>query len=44
MQIEKRHWYIIAAVIVILIIGYALEWFGGSSEPEPEAQQEEQAQ
>ncbi len=36
---DKRLVYVVAAVVVILVIGYAGGWFSGS-EPEP-AQQEE---
>lgn len=41
---DKRIQYVIGAVIVILLVGYFAGWFGGSSEPAPEAQQEEQTQ
>ena len=41
---DKRVWYVVAAVIVVLLIGYSAGWFGGSPEPTPEAQQGEQAQ
>jgi predicted Na+-dependent transporter len=43
-EMDKRVWYVVAVVIVILLIGYAAGWFGGSPEPAPEAQQEEQTQ
>jgi Flp pilus assembly protein protease CpaA len=31
---DRRTWYIIAAVVVvILVLGYALGWFGGADAP-----------
>ncbi|MGH1477740.1 MAG: hypothetical protein ACRBM6_03260 [Geminicoccales bacterium] len=40
LQKDKRLWYIIGAVIVILVIGYAAGWFGGGAEPEPAPQEQ----
>ncbi|MGH1484435.1 MAG: hypothetical protein ACRBM6_38210 [Geminicoccales bacterium] len=37
---DKRLWYIIGAVIVILVIGYAAGWFGGGAEPEPASEEQ----
>jgi len=36
---DKRLWYIIAAVIAVLVIGYAGGFFGGS-EPEPASEEQ----
>jgi hypothetical protein len=34
---HQRNWYAIAAVIVVLIIiGYATDWFGGAPAPAPQ--------
>lgn len=41
---DKRIWYVVAAVIVILLIGNSAGWFGGTPEPAPEAEQEGQTQ
>jgi hypothetical protein len=32
---DKRIWYIVAAVLVLIVIGYGAGWFGGST-PAPE--------
>ena len=40
LQKDKRLWYIIGAVIVILVIGYAAGWLGGGAEPEPASQEQ----
>ena len=36
---DKRLWYIIGAVIVVLLIGYGSGFFGGS-EPEPASEEQ----
>ena len=28
---DRRIWYAVAAVIIVLIIGYATGWFGGEA-------------
>ena len=35
---DKRLWYVVAAVIIIvlIVIGYATGWFGGTLAPEPQ--------
>lgn len=35
---DKRLWYVVAAVIIIvlIVIGYATGWFGGTPAPEPQ--------
>jgi hypothetical protein len=34
---DKRLWYVVAAVIIVLIvIGYVAGWFGGTPAPEPQ--------
>ena len=34
---DQRLWYAIAAMIVVLIlIGYATDWFGGAPAPAPQ--------
>lgn len=35
---DRRLWYVVAAIIVLIIIGYAAGWFGG--EPVPPVTQE----
>jgi hypothetical protein len=33
---DKRLWYGVAAVIVVLVIAYAAGWFGGTPTPAPQ--------
>jgi Flp pilus assembly protein protease CpaA len=33
---DWRIWYAGAAVIILLIIGYAIGWFGGAPAPAPQ--------
>lgn len=40
LQKDKRLWYIVGAVIVVLAIGYVAGWFGGGAEPEPASQEQ----
>ena len=37
---DKRLWYVVAVIVVLLVIGYAAGWFGGTSEPEPQSQEQ----
>ena len=33
---DRRLWYVVAAVIVLIIIAYAAGWFGGEPGPAPQ--------
>ena len=37
---DKRLWSVVAVIVVLLVIGYAAGWFGGTSEPEPQSQEQ----
>lgn len=30
---DRRLWYVVAAIVVLIIIGYAAGWFGGEAVP-----------
>jgi hypothetical protein len=32
---DKRLWWAVAAIVVLVVIGYAGGWFGGTPTPEP---------
>jgi predicted Na+-dependent transporter len=33
---DRRLWYVILAIIVLIVIGYASGWFGGEPGPAPQ--------
>ena len=37
---DKRLWSVVAVIVVLLVIGYAAGWFSGTSEPEPQSQEQ----
>ncbi len=34
-RIDKRVWYAVAAVVVVLLLAWLLGWFGGAEAPPP---------
>ena len=34
-RIDQRVWYVVAAVVVLLLLAWLLGWFGGTEAPVP---------
>jgi len=34
-RIDQRVWYVVAAVVVLLLLAWLLGWFGGAETPAP---------
>jgi hypothetical protein len=34
-RIDKRIWYVVGAVLVLLVLAWLLGWFGGAEAPPP---------
>ena len=34
-RIDQRVWYVVAAVVVLLLLAWLLGWFGGTEAPAP---------
>ena len=34
-RIDQRVWYVVAAVVVLLLLAWLLGWFGGAEAPAP---------
>ena len=34
-RIDRRIWYVVAAVVVVLLLAWLLGWFGGAVAPAP---------
>jgi hypothetical protein len=33
---DRRLWYVVLAIIVLIVLGYAFGWFGGAPGPAPQ--------